>query len=638
MAKNTLAVRMTLNASEFTRNLNTVKRQLNNAFGKDAIQGSEALMGKLKYFGVGIAALGAKAVKMASDFEMTKRSMAALVGNVDVATAHLRDLEKFAATTPFEFTGLVDASKRMQAYGADVDSVIPILETLGDTAMALGLKSDGLDRMTLAVGQIMAKGKLSAEEMRQLAETGLPAWQIMAEKMGISVAELMDRSKKGAVSAKTALDALFSGMSERYSGMMKAVAGEIPQQFSNMKDNVSSIMRELGSEISEALDLKTRLSKTQEWLNKFAEAAKSSGIREAISEMVPENLIVAVTTLAGAIGAGLIPAISKYAVCLFGLSGQWGIMITAIAAMSGVLMSNKGELSNYISGPVQAGIVAFGTYQTAIALATAKNLLFTPSVIGWLGNIKAWVSLAPAAISSLSAFTGWLGMAGAAMGPVGLVALAVGAGYWLSLRDQMKEAEKQANITREAIEKINTQFADADATQIAIALDTARTKLQDLEVQAKKSSLAMLELSNKAFLSKNGVLGGAAGSAASAFVDNEQLSRPDEIAGLKAEISALEEQYKVKSEALAKTAQKKNGLFGTLNGDGFGESGKTKKGKSAAELLVQNISDQIKYLNADGESFLPILDKWLAKSKPLSEDWKKIRDLQLQIMENAEQR
>ena len=62
MAKNTLAVRMTLNAQEFTRNLNKIKRQLNNAFGKDAIQGSEALFGKLKYFGVGIVALGAKAV------------------------------------------------------------------------------------------------------------------------------------------------------------------------------------------------------------------------------------------------------------------------------------------------------------------------------------------------------------------------------------------------------------------------------------------------------------------------------------------------------------------------------------------------------------------------------------------------
>ena len=208
--------------------------------------------------------------------------------------------------------------------------------------------------------------------------------------------------------------------------------------------------------------------------------------------------------------------------------------------------------------------------------------------------------------------------------------MAVGAGYWLSLRDQMKEAEKKANITREAIEKINTQFADADVTQIAVALDTARTKLQNLEIQAKKSALAMMELSNKAFLSKNGVLGGAVDSAASAFVDKEQQKRLDEIAALKAEIPELEKQYKVKSEALNKTDSKKKGLFDSLGSGGSG-AGNTKKGKSATELLVQNISDRMRYLGEDGNKFLGILDKWQAKLKPLSDDWKKIADLKLDI-------
>ena len=71
MAKNVLAVRLTLNASEFTANLNRMKRQLNNAFGKDAIRGAETIVSKLKYLGVGMAAVGVKSVKMAADFEMT---------------------------------------------------------------------------------------------------------------------------------------------------------------------------------------------------------------------------------------------------------------------------------------------------------------------------------------------------------------------------------------------------------------------------------------------------------------------------------------------------------------------------------------------------------------------------------------
>lgn len=65
------------------------------------------------------------------------------------------------------------------------------------------------------------------------------------------------------------------------------------------------------------------------------------------------------------------------------------------------------------------------------------------------------------------------------------------------------------------------------------------------------------------------------------------------------------------------------------------EKSSTKKGKSAVELMVENIKDQMKYLYADGESFLPVLDQWLAKFKPLSNEWKVIKDLQLSITENA---
>lgn len=56
-----------------------------------------------------------------------------------------------------------------------------------------------------------------------------------------------------------------------------------------------------------------------------------------------------------------------------------------------------------------------------------------------------------------------------------------------------------------------------------------------------------------------------------------------------------------------------------------------KKGKSAAEKLVGSIRDQIEYLNADGAAFLPVLDEWKAKLKPLSDDWKTIVDLQKEI-------
>lgn len=68
------------------------------------------------------------------------------------------------------------------------------------------------------------------------------------------------------------------------------------------------------------------------------------------------------------------------------------------------------------------------------------------------------------------------------------------------------------------------------------------------------------------------------------------------------------------------------------------ETSTKNKGKSAAELLVENIRAQIKYLNADGESFVPILDQWIARSQTLSKDWMTLKDLKQEIVDNAAER
>lgn len=62
------------------------------------------------------------------------------------------------------------------------------------------------------------------------------------------------------------------------------------------------------------------------------------------------------------------------------------------------------------------------------------------------------------------------------------------------------------------------------------------------------------------------------------------------------------------------------------------------EGPSAAERLVNSIRDQMKYLYADGKSFLPVLDEWARKLKPLSEGWKLIVDLQRDIRSDSAQR
>lgn len=79
------------------------------------------------------------------------------------------------------------------------------------------------------------------------------------------------------------------------------------------------------------------------------------------------------------------------------------------------------------------------------------------------------------------------------------------------------------------------------------------------------------------------------------------------------------------------TAPSGDGVLADLTG-----GGSTKSGLSEIAKAINNMRDQMEYLNADGTQFVTILDQWKAKLEPLSEDWKLISDMQREIADQAE--
>ena len=163
------------------------------------------------------------AISFNSMIQTAQIGFATMLGSAEKAQKFLDDMADFAARTPFEYPELLEAAKRMLAYGFAAEEVLPTLRAVGDASAALGSGSVGIDRITLALGQIQAKGKLSGEEMRQLTEAGIPAWHILAEAMGKTVPELQDMVSKGLVPGAKAVDMLTAGMTKRFGGMMASM-------------------------------------------------------------------------------------------------------------------------------------------------------------------------------------------------------------------------------------------------------------------------------------------------------------------------------------------------------------------------------------------------------------------------------
>ena len=193
-------------------------------------------MGMFEALKKGFKSTVGTAISFNSMLQTAQIGFATMLGSAERAQKFLEDMADFAARTPFEYPELLEAAKKMLAYGFAAENVLPTLRAVGDAAAALGAGSEGIDRITLALGQIQAKGKLSAEEMRQLTEAGVPAWHILAEAMGTTVPELQKMVSKGLIPGAKAVEMLTAGMTKRFGGMMASMEDTWQGVTSSIKD------------------------------------------------------------------------------------------------------------------------------------------------------------------------------------------------------------------------------------------------------------------------------------------------------------------------------------------------------------------------------------------------------------------
>lgn len=244
--------------------------------------------------------MGTAALKLGSDFQQTKIAFTTMLGSAERATAFLNELKAFAAGTPFEFPGLVDAARRLQALGFASDQVIPSLRAIGDAAAALGGGAQMIDRVTLALGQMQSKGKVSAQEINQLAESGINAWKILAEGMGKTIPEVMKLAEKGMINAARAVPEILEGLNKQFAGMMAKQSQTLAGQWSNVKDQITFIMMDLGEALAPAA------GRALEALKPLLTVAESlvAGFKELSPET--QTLAIAIAGIAAATGPVLV--------------------------------------------------------------------------------------------------------------------------------------------------------------------------------------------------------------------------------------------------------------------------------------------------------------------------------------------
>ena len=176
-----------------------------------AYMGGQALAGVAKSF-----------VDTAASVELTKIQLDRLFGG---AAEGKRAFDWLMSNQfPYKMEVINSAFVKMQAAG--LKPMEGSFRTISDAVAAFGGSSEALDRVTVAIAQMAGKGMVSMEELRQQLGEHIPtAIRDMAEGLGISVADLMERTKKANLTAEEGLAAMFKVWETKFGGATKSVEG-----------------------------------------------------------------------------------------------------------------------------------------------------------------------------------------------------------------------------------------------------------------------------------------------------------------------------------------------------------------------------------------------------------------------------
>jgi tape measure domain-containing protein len=193
-----------------------------------------------------LQAAGLAAIKTAGEFEQAQVAMTTLLGSAGAAQTMIDQLIDFAMRTPFQIRDLLVTTRQLTAFGFEGDRIMPMLTSLGNAVSALGLGSEGLRRLTLAFGEMQARGFAGLREINQMARSGIPALDILGEKLGVTSGKLLSMLQHHEISAASAIEMLLSGFDQRFGGMMEKQSHTLLGMWSNVQDGVTKTLKAIG--------------------------------------------------------------------------------------------------------------------------------------------------------------------------------------------------------------------------------------------------------------------------------------------------------------------------------------------------------------------------------------------------------
>jgi hypothetical protein len=194
----------------------------------------------------GLASVAVTSLAEASKRLAVNNSFTAFTGSAEKALNVLGQIQDLSGKIG-NFEGLSGAAGRLLSLGTDAANVVRDVKTLADTAAATG---GNIERLSTSLGRLREQEKLTAFELRAFITQGVPVWDIISQKLGITVPEAMKRAREGLMNAEVAYEAIIEGAAIRFGGTAEKQAKTFLGAWEAAKGRFNNILAEMGTALN----------------------------------------------------------------------------------------------------------------------------------------------------------------------------------------------------------------------------------------------------------------------------------------------------------------------------------------------------------------------------------------------------
>lgn len=356
---------------------------------------SGILISQLFYNAVnGIQDATVAVTRFINNMERAQIAMEYFLGSAEKAQGFIANMKDFAAVTAFSTEQALVLSRRLMGAQFKPENIRSIMEILNDASAATGGTPEQMDRIVLAMTQIKTQGKLAGQEVRQLAEAGVPIYTLLQEELGLTADQLSNLGDL-AIDGDTAVAAVLKGLEKRYKGAADRLADTLPGLWDTIKDDALMFSERLFAGPHQAL--KNFLHTWRDGMERMRDILTTSGLGGVFEAFVPKELQTAIRNIIGSMQslAGsfkmVFEALKPVAAMLL------GSLVQGLGAVLPVIASVVRVIAQLISAAINANpwiqALTAAVMGLMVAGAAAKALMFLWSVTR-LGVLSAVVGQA----------------------------------------------------------------------------------------------------------------------------------------------------------------------------------------------------------------------------------------------------